>query len=268
MFDENLGMSLDTTIRITLHRDDLSPAQLSASDLADLIKKIEALIIAETEYQNPRLISEQDIFISLIAVKSGSIDLTFQPNHNALISVVSEITRAIYNHKLDTLSPDGYNKLRDLRDHLKKPQLYLRIHDRNYTAEITPDLSLDDLPMIESPTVLYGELLQIGGKSPRAKMILGNGKGINCYFEKSQGRDLIKQLASKIYTWVGLRGLAKLNPIDLSIRTFHVEGIADFEDYPADENMAVLKELLAPYYRDILNPDELVTDLRSENWGD
>lgn len=261
-------MSLDTTIRITLHRDNLSPAHLSASDLADLIKRFEALIMAETEHQNPRLIAEQSVFISLVAVKSGSIDLTFQPNHNGLIPIVAGITHAIYHHKLEVLSSDGYNKLRELRDFLKKPALYLRIHNQNHIAEIAPDLSLDELPTIESPTVLYGELLQIGGKSPKAKIILGDGKGITCHFEKYQGRDLIKQLASKIYTWVGLRGIAKLNAGDLSIRTFHVEGIADFEDHPADENMALLKGLLAPYYRDVLNPDEFVADLRSEHWDD
>jgi hypothetical protein len=210
---------------------------------------------------------EQDVFISLVEVKSGSIDLTFQPNHMAIMPVVFEITQAIYNHKLDTFSPDGYNKLRELRDWLKKPALRLRIYNQYQIAEITPELSLEEFPTIESPSVLYGELLQIGGKNPQARLILSNKKGITCYFEKSSGKDLIKQLASKIYSWVGLRGVARLNPKDLSIRTFQVEGIADFEDYPVNENMAILKELLAPYYRDILNPDDLVNDLRDEKWG-
>lgn len=61
--------------------------------------------------------------------------------------------------------------------------------------------------LISSDTVLYGQLLNIGGARPNAHIrLLRDRRVLVCHL---RGRDLARQLASRLYTVVGLRGRAE-----------------------------------------------------------
>jgi len=69
---------------------------------------------------------------------------------------------------------------------------------------------------IQGETIVYGEILRLGGKEP--KIMLASSQGPTLYCDAS--RALVLSLGNKIYQTVGLRGIAEWNPDSLEIEQF------------------------------------------------
>ncbi|OGV50646.1 MAG: hypothetical protein A2X49_14115 [Lentisphaerae bacterium GWF2_52_8] len=68
--------------------------------------------------------------------------------------------------------------------------------------------------LVSFDTVLYGHLLNVGGARPNAHIrLLKERRVMVCHL---RGRDLARQLASRLYSVVGLRGRAEYNGSELA----------------------------------------------------
>jgi hypothetical protein len=94
----------------------------------------------------------------------------------------------------------------------------------------------------------------VGGVEPKAFIQLEGQKSITIKIT----RKLAKDLASKLYTIIGLKGQAKWLIDDYSIQEFKLLDIIEYEQKPYTETFEKLGDLIGVYWKDI---DEIETSI-------
>ena len=135
---------------------------------------------------------------------------------------------------------------------LTTPDREITIHERIYIE------GEEDMTTIKGETTLYGELIRVGGSSPRGMMRLLEGQTL--YFDVD--RSIVQELGSKLYTVVGLKGVAEWWAEDLSIKQFSAEEITDYRETPITVAVSRLSDAIRKYYKHIDDIEEYMADLR------
>jgi hypothetical protein len=113
-------------------------------------------------------------------------------------------------------------------------------------------------------TVVYGYVLRIGGDPAKVLLRIPGRNSLAC----DATLEMVKKLAPRLYTWVGLEGTAKWNPKDFYVEEFKIEGILDYEESAVYQAVEEISNLIGPYYRDVIDPDSYISDLRGEDLED
>lgn len=122
----------------------------------------------------------------------------------------------------------------------------------------------ETISRISGETTIYGELIRVGGATPHilVRTVEGRTQSFQVNFE------LAKELANRLYTVVGLVGIAEWRANDLSLVSFRVNEILDYQETAIAEAVAELSKIAKRYFDDIDDVSEYVKNLRSENEGD
>jgi hypothetical protein len=72
----------------------------------------------------------------------------------------------------------------------------------------------------------------------------------------------VQELGGKLYTVVGLKGVAEWWAEDLSITRFLANEITDYRETPIAEAISRLRDAIGKYYRDIDDIEEYMAGLR------
>src|SRR5690606_25585541 len=91
-------------------------------------------------------------------------------------------------------------------------------------------------------TAVYGTLIRVGGKAPRARLELADGQAISV----NLSLEMARRLAPSLYTEVGLAGVAQWDVETGQIVSFSAETILDFRPQPATDVFARLAEVAGP----------------------
>lgn len=125
------------------------------------------------------------------------------------------------------------------------------------SATITKDTELPELNYIIGETTLFGKIINVGGRKPKAKIELFDGSLISC----DAPENIVIELGKNLYKEVALKGNAKWDSSTLKVESFsitEIETIFDKEKDPIKE----LKEF-SHYFNDI-DPDQFVSSIRGE----
>lgn len=224
-------------IEVRLNSDELSPDKISSRHIATLIGSFEQMIAAIVARNNPSLnIDESKVTVGLSAVYHGSYRAQFQSQYDKEVRAAYEIaTNAIKLQDfgdIPTKSVDAIRRIRNIaREYRTETQFGYQNGQFIELASVSANTHIEvQIPEIEGETTLYGELTSIGGiKPPKASITLLDGKKLTCNVTEREGLRVARQLGRRLYTEIGVKGLARWDLRDMSIIFFRIDEVLDYE---------------------------------------
>jgi len=143
---------------------------------------------------------------------------------------------------LNQLSAERLTMVAQLLTYLAEPTN--QIQD---TSE--PDNSVDEAKTayISGETTLYGIIKQVGGEPPSVLIQTLEGHHLLCQVEAH----LAKELGNRLYTRVGLIGLAQWKLANHSLERFQIQTIFDYQEGPLVEAFTTLSSGIGEFYQNL-----------------
>lgn len=265
------------TIEVRLSRQQLKPTNVSATDVAELIRSVEQAIAALVVRDNPKKkLSEDDVIVGLLTVNLNSYApvLVVDRYEEEVSRAVGEVVSAINTQDYELLPSKTVETLKAVkrigRKHNSDVEFWELNGERKRLATIKPDTKIEVITtFIEGRTTLYGYVLGISGDNPpylRLRML--GGQTINCNVTAGEGLRVARVLGQRLYTDVGVRGIGRWDVSDMTLTYFLVEDITPYEKTSLTKALDALHEITADDYRQVSDINELVADLRGRGDGE
>ena len=250
------------TLRIDAHGQDVtaSPETVASGDLAEILRLVERALVETARATNADLPDAPMLSLVGITGRSNALACAVDP---ALLSAVSTVTRSIADSQFSILPPIAQRQLHELH------KIAVRKHwsfgfDESGTVELTPalispDVPIPELPIAQGETTVYGEILRVGGKRSRVQLRLISGGVLTAEVT----RPLAKQLASQLYTEVGLVGEAVWDREDFQMVSFRVTRVLSYHETPITEAFQSLYDCGGDAWKGV-DPDNYVREVRGE----
>jgi hypothetical protein len=246
-----MSATFQDLMQITLSGKDITPDNIRAHDLADLIVSVEDSLISVILKQNPNADPEQ-LVIGLVDIETGSTRLKFSSQIPQLaLSAFIAITTSISNDNYSSLPPSSVKAIQKISDFTKKRNCEATFaipSDTQHTAKITPTtvINLPENAFISGETTVYGKVERVGGATPKVVIRTATNSSIS----SAVSEDLAKKLAQRLYSWMGLRGTATWCTEDFTMEDFKIEDITEYEEQPLKKSMDELSRLIGTYWQD------------------
>lgn len=249
----------------------ISPKDLSASKLGDLLKHYEAAIRSEYRLSTGDRPEDAGI-VALSSIEDNCTTLRFILSAlfvtiAARIGVIPKPNQSFLNNyspATRTLYRDFYS----LSSHYNTPIESFafssgRPDDLRRLSIISPeDISRASSAIVESKKTLYGKVITVGGKGPRVGIELSESTALSCI----ASRELALEAARYLYQDVRVRGEAKvvISLGEPSIKDFTIKEIEQFEPLPPTDLVDILKPHIKDQLNRIDNIEEFFHNLREE----
>lgn len=245
---------------VQIQGDGIHPGTISASDLAVVLSSLEKSVIPVVLVDHPG-VRREDVFLGLVEVTSKSVGLGFRPSDRQLIVPAIEKWATAFD------SGDFSDLPRECFD--ASTQLVRLAKDRRYRLglglngtrllQIHADTRISrDIKHLKGSTVLYGTLEDVGGLEPRIVLRLDDGRRLSVKVNKERATEI----ATRLYSRVGLSGVATWDRGEKSLMDFQVTGIEPYKETPIRKAIARVGELLSPYYADVSDVTRYVDEMR------
>lgn len=258
----NMHTSLNSLIEVTFAGEGIRPDTVKAGDLADILKAIETMVESRVLRDHPEM-QKEEVVIGLVNIKSSSLDLEFSSAVPALaIAAFQDAGQAVRDNDFSRLPADSVNALDTVASFTRKRQCIAEFiilnGKRDVIATITPDIKIERKPLLTGETTIYGQVVRVGGRTPRIMIEMVDGKTIFC----DASIDIARTLGGKLYQVVGLSGIAQWDSKTLVMDTFAIKAILSYEASSFKEAMARLAEMTKSYYADITDVPEYIASIR------
>lgn len=241
------------------------PDQVSASDLAGLLVRLEKSVIAYARSSGLHL-SDQDPSVCLVAVGQGSDRLVFS-TAPSIIPAIASISRAIMDDAYENIPFETHSELSELSKTIIAKGWELQFkEDTSYgiaPARIGPEREIrlpTEPPRVKGTTSLLARCLRVGGVRPRAELRLSKGQEL-LYVDVTE--DVARQLGKRLYDQVVLEGKATWRADTWEVVGFTVTSVAEFQKVSPDLAMKQLSEAAKGKW-DGIDPVEYVQKIRSD----
>lgn len=261
-----LAVSRNMPFQIKFYSRMVHPDSIRMSDLADVLKAVEAGILAIAKNQADS-ISSDNLGLCLVNIKEGCAALEFQSLHpETTDSALKLFTRSIKNKEIDALPLKAQQSISAIEDFSEKYQC--NTHLRNKANLKKPSAIIkrprviklvDDIPL-KGETTIYGTVERVGGAGkPRIWLRLLDGERV--------GFDVDEEVAinfgKRIYKKIGLQGVAQWAANGKDIVAFQLKNFIDYSDIPIDKAFKELSDELSEYIR-IESVLEFISDIRGD----
>lgn len=243
----------------------MKPADVRAGELAKILSSFEDMIASTVKRTRPQ-ITKEDLGVGLVNIEDKSIGLEFATKLPELtFPAYKTITKSVAEEQFLDLSSETLRHLREIHHFIKSKncegEMFVRNGNVKLEAVILPKTEIPEHPVITSKSTLYGRIIRVGGTRPRVMFETATGKTLFCLV---RNEILARRLGERLYTWVGLKGVAILDSDSLEILDFRVEEMTNYEGtLPLSEAIAELSSLAGKYYADIGNVEKYVESLRN-----
>ena len=246
-------------IAIKFSGNEITPQQVQATDLADVIRLYEDALAALVIQENPKIKREQ-IVLGLSQVETGSAVYAFEANVEGLtLPAIEDLTKALNTLELAAF-PYAVEKLFNrVRTFTKKYHCRAEVSSREITAYITEDSRAVLPAKLTGTTTIYGVLDRVGGIEPRVRIKPLKGAHIHCDVTREQAREL----SPRIYELMGLKGTAVWNYGRSEITRFKVDKVLPYRAKPAAKAFEELSEEFGAAF-DNIDPEQFVREIRGE----
>lgn len=250
----------------------ISPKDISASKLGDLIKQYE--IAVKSEYKEATGYTAEDCgIVALKSIEENCTTLRFTVaallvSSAALVAQIPKPGQYI----ADSYTPASqklYQKLFSFSSSFETEVESFRFSlENNAQIETISRLTPQDIAQfhsvkISSPKTLYGTVVAVGGIEPKVRIQLDNGDTLNC---KSSVK-LAQKAAGFLYERVKFSGKAKTSFSfgEAQITEFNIEKIDAFEVLSALDLIQKLKPHIKEQLNRIEDPDEYFFSMRENS---
>lgn len=236
-------------INLRLYGDGISPQVFSAREFGTLVTEFEACLKSYILHAH-KDIKAKELFISPIGINNESLGLPFKANvEHFFLDAFLALTLAIESNNFTHIPIKSV-------EHLKNIQTVVRVH--NCKAQ----LILNDKPIAEfdgstkfitnanvyeSETVVYGVVRTAGGVDPTVRIQFDDETVRNLDVPK----DIAKQLGSRLYEEVGLRGIATWNDVTGEIEDFKITGLIDYAPTNIEAAFKDIQDVIGKYWDDV-----------------
>lgn len=251
---------------------DARPADIRASELAEVLKSIENMLVAEVQTEN-REISREALGISLTQIEDQSVGLRFATRLPSLVvPVFLLISQCVRTNSYAELTNASTQNLRSLVNfaHERKYRAELisywsETHDRSsdqadVRAVIDENTRVTEARVLEGRTTLYGRVVRAGGRSPK---IMFETRGRILYCDATER--IARQAGERLYLPCGLEGTAKWDADTLDLQEFVAESVVPFENRNVADAFAQIRARFGQYFDAIEDVDAFVADLRRDD---
>lgn len=240
------------------------PDRIPLSDLVRLLADTERLIT--DLWQNQEADSDLPLF-SLVGIVQGSTGLQFATDDpGRVFPLVEAGFTAIARNDYSSLPKLGAKAAESLAAAIRRwGRAEVHVNDQVIPIDVKPPVQAAS-EIVSGRTVLYGTLQMIGGSIKPAATISpdSEGKAIRCYLDK----ELVKALAPRIYTRIGVEGLAEYDTSDWSIRSFTIDRILDYEDVPIGEALDAIYKASPTAWEGVSDIAGFISRMRCEEDDD
>lgn len=241
---------------------DLKPQMLRAKDLAEIIENFEAALVAAVIARNPTIKREQ-IAVPLISVNDQSIGLVFAPNLPELTYPAAfRIAEALATHHFSSLPETVLSPLRGLVRFVRQrgciAEVQIKRGSEMATTSITPQTRIEAFVPVDGETILYGQVIRVGGVDPKVELKPLTGKALFC----STTEEIAIQLANRLYQQVSLQGCATWDQETLEVKEFRITKVLPYAKKPLIQTFKLLKERAHGAFDSIEDINQYVTTLR------
>ncbi len=214
----------------------INPSQLSASSLANLIRKYEAAVMSEYNNNESKDVSNDQLIVALTSIEDNCTLLKFCVPYalSAFALFVSSIPLSDYSRLATATksSRDFIQEVFTINKTYDTTAELIQIKDND--QEIISTVSRDDINRISkytynSTTTLYGEITMVGGKQiPKVRITLEDGHTISCSLIN---RDTVYQAANLLYKRVSATGTASYMRVngESQVLDFKIDSIHEFK---------------------------------------
>lgn len=259
-------------LEVRLDNPELTPGKMSSRQIAKLIDAVEKLIAPIVTREFPELdLEEEDVTVGLSAIQIGSYGVQFESQFEEPVAKAFDLAMdAIKNLEFDILPMKSRTALRDIQKVSMTYHTPAKFGYRNGSfeelAQISSTTPLEaPAPEVEGETTIYGTVTSIGGDNPpRAILLLANGDKLRCNITERGGLRVAKELGKRLYSEVGVKGIARWNLSDMSMSFFRIDEVLDFEDRPITEALSNLYPTLGVELEKIDDLEAYFSDLRDE----
>ena len=255
-------MNEQPILELRFNGKNISPELIRAKELASILQALDELLAAETAHIYPHLPAE-NAAVGLVSIQSGSLALSFQTKTPEIKTVFHHVASTIEQMKFDRLTTRGLESLRTIASFGKRYDCRTEFRSTDKPtalAVLEPNTEIQPLPILDGETTLYGEIIRVGGKEPKVTLELTSGQTISCDASEA----LTKDLATRLYTWVGLKGMATWNAHDNRLITFNIQKITSYENLSYSQAFDLLSDMIGKHLDHINDVAQYVADLRSE----
>ncbi len=193
----------------------VSPSLFPASKLAALISKFEKAIISV--YNGDELdekVEDGTNIVALTEIEDNCILLKFVASAALMISMQKVVELPINNFsnygEANRSVKEFYQEMFNIKDYFHSPAEFIKfngsVKEIVSRIEINDKLNEEKQTNVQSKASLYGEVIYIGGRTPKAKISFDTGEDIVCDLA---GREaLAQEIARYLYKEVKVTGTA------------------------------------------------------------
>lgn len=255
-------MAHSTTVETLLTGAGMSPGKVRSKEIAEVIESVEDMIASMVVRDHPEL-RKDNVVVGLKSIKEGSIGLEFAPNLLELtLPATRRISKAIQENDFSALPNSTINSLRKLSAFTRRYQCSAEFLEQNGRAEslaiLTPETRIPNIYPLSGETTIYDEITRVGGAEPKIQFKTFDEQVIYC----STSRVIAKKAGARLYSKVGLHGLAECNSETFKIENFHVNDISDYEAVSSSEALNELTKLFGNSFDSIKDVDRFVSEIR------
>ncbi|MBT1698259.1 hypothetical protein KK083_15305 [Fulvivirgaceae bacterium PWU4] len=236
----------------------IKPEAFKAREIATIILSLEESLKAIAIKENPELDPEQ-LFISLVHVKRESNGLGFFPSVKQLGGAFLILASCVQDQSYERLPLRAIEGLKDLQKIIiQKPNCVGSfVSGQERISQIKPSTKIEvpDYGHVTGETVLYGVIQRVGGVVPKIFLRQHNGESLSIDVTE----EIARKVGSRLYTAVGLTGLATWSPNDNKILSFKVSGILDYEEVPNIQAFSELRNRVGKYWDEIENIEQMLS---------
>ncbi|HXU32471.1 MAG TPA: hypothetical protein VN851_18035 [Thermoanaerobaculia bacterium] len=241
-------MTLPNHLQVRFRGDGISPARIAASELSQLVKKVEEYVTQRVSTCRPDL-AKDEIIVSLNSVQDLSAGYGFVSSvPDAASEAFFVLGRAIEDQDFLGLGKSSRELVKTIssisRRHSCEADLTTPLANKDFKATITQDTKFGSSTRIESETSIFGYLERIGGAKPRFTLRVSEAETIHGEISEADA----KALGPRLYSWVGLSGVAKWDPVSGETVDFKATSILPYKDSKLGDAISRLGESIGRYW--------------------
>lgn len=252
----------------------VNPSIVKPSEIATLITEFESALLSTIKNENPEINTDELLF-SFDSLKNESIGINFSLNkgETKIKSEISKVVVASYLMLNTAISTANYSALPEKAvTSIKKIQQFSKKYDCTasfkhngiYLSRIDAKTEIrveeEKNGVLKGLTTIYGELSDAGGDKPNIHIKIDNGYSIIINADKNK----VKELASRLYDFVGLKGEAEWDISTSRIKEFKLLEVLDYNPKKVVDTFGELKNLFGDGWEKYNTNDEINKQLLRE----
>jgi hypothetical protein len=261
-------MASETLLQIRFAGGGILPENVRAGEMAEILIAVEDMVSGLVIKEHPKL-TKDNLLVGLVSIEKGSLNLQFSSQiPEVTLPAFKQLTKSIKTQDFSSLPGTTLRSLAGFSDFIRKKNCEAEFISNNGRAKVlatlTPDIIISSPDYLKGDSVIYGRVIRVGGREPKAMIETAEGVTVYCEIESE---DLARVVGDRLYTWASLKGKAKWDSQSLRLEEFKIVEVSDYGG-SVSRAFEELSLIAGKYFLNILDVEGYVSSLRGEDEED